>query len=89
MRLTGEEWFTAIDFLERVGDTTNPTRHEFVLQPGARCAGVDPGDGLPDRLDVAGEGGQREVDRGHPEYPRWRVPLGYRHLRYCAAPDSR
>ncbi|MET9357268.1 dioxygenase [Streptomyces sp. NPDC006617] len=31
MRLTGEEWFTAVDFLERVGHISSPTRQEFVL----------------------------------------------------------
>jgi hydroxyquinol 1,2-dioxygenase len=31
VRLTHEEWFTAIDFLERVGKITSPTRQEFVL----------------------------------------------------------
>jgi hydroxyquinol 1,2-dioxygenase len=31
VRLTGEEWFTAIDFLERVGKISSPTRQEYVL----------------------------------------------------------
>jgi hydroxyquinol 1,2-dioxygenase len=31
VRLTGEEWFTAVDFLERVGHLSSPTRQEFVL----------------------------------------------------------
>ncbi|MFD9815575.1 dioxygenase [Streptomyces sp. NPDC059080] len=31
VRLTGDEWFTAMDFLERVGKTCTPTRQEFVL----------------------------------------------------------
>jgi hydroxyquinol 1,2-dioxygenase len=31
VRLTGEEWFTAVDFLERVGKISSPTRQEFVL----------------------------------------------------------
>ena len=31
VRLTGDEWFTAIDFLERVGHMSTPTRQEFVL----------------------------------------------------------
>lgn len=31
VRLTGDEWFTAIDFLERVGHISSPTRQEFVL----------------------------------------------------------
>ncbi|MFC7591964.1 dioxygenase [Nonomuraea antimicrobica] len=31
VRLTGDEWFTALDFLRRVGDITSPTRQEFVL----------------------------------------------------------
>ncbi|MEV4124997.1 dioxygenase [Nocardia sp. NPDC049707] len=31
MRLTGDEWFTAMDFLERVGHFSTPTRQEFVL----------------------------------------------------------
>ncbi|WP_328604440.1 hypothetical protein OG943_30910 [Amycolatopsis sp. NBC_00345] len=31
VRLTGEEWFTAVDFLERVGRLSSPTRQEFVL----------------------------------------------------------
>ncbi|MEU0948657.1 dioxygenase [Streptomyces canus] len=31
VRLTGEEWFTAVDFLERVGHISSPTRQEFVL----------------------------------------------------------
>ncbi|MCI3238911.1 MULTISPECIES: dioxygenase family protein [Streptomyces] len=31
VRLTGEEWFTAVDFLERVGRISSPTRQEFVL----------------------------------------------------------
>ena len=30
-RLTGDEWFTAIDFLERVGKISSPTRQEYVL----------------------------------------------------------
>ncbi|MFE9609864.1 dioxygenase [Streptomyces sp. NPDC006012] len=30
-RLTSEEWFTAVDFLERVGHLSSPTRQEFVL----------------------------------------------------------
>lgn len=30
-RLTDEEWFTAVDFLERVGRISSPTRQEFVL----------------------------------------------------------
>jgi hydroxyquinol 1,2-dioxygenase len=29
--LTGDEWFTAVDFLERVGHASGPTRQEFVL----------------------------------------------------------
>jgi len=31
VRLTGEEWSTAMDFLERVGKISSPTRQEFVL----------------------------------------------------------
>jgi hydroxyquinol 1,2-dioxygenase len=31
VRLTGDEWFTAMDFLERVGKVSTPTRQEFVL----------------------------------------------------------
>jgi hydroxyquinol 1,2-dioxygenase len=31
VRLTGEEWATAMDFLERVGKICSPTRQEFVL----------------------------------------------------------
>jgi hydroxyquinol 1,2-dioxygenase len=31
VRLTGEEWFAAVDFLERVGRISSPTRQEFVL----------------------------------------------------------
>jgi hydroxyquinol 1,2-dioxygenase len=31
VRLTGEEWITAMDFLERVGKFSTPTRQEFVL----------------------------------------------------------
>lgn len=31
VRLTGEEWFTAMDFLERVGKITTATRQEYVL----------------------------------------------------------
>src|ERR1700730_8872165 len=31
VQLTGEEWFTAMDFLERVGKISSPTRQEFVL----------------------------------------------------------
>ncbi|MBV9312409.1 MAG: hypothetical protein JO100_01460 [Pseudonocardia sp.] len=31
VRLTDEEWFTAVDFLERVGKISSPTRQEFVL----------------------------------------------------------
>jgi hydroxyquinol 1,2-dioxygenase len=31
VRLTGDEWFTAMDFLERVGKISMPTRQEFVL----------------------------------------------------------
>jgi hydroxyquinol 1,2-dioxygenase len=31
VRLTSEEWFTAVDFLERVGHISSPTRQEFVL----------------------------------------------------------
>ncbi|SDM07346.1 dioxygenase [Nonomuraea jiangxiensis] len=31
VRLTGEEWFTAMDFLERVGKITTETRQEYVL----------------------------------------------------------
>ncbi|MEU9442807.1 dioxygenase [Streptomyces sp. NPDC048304] len=31
VRLTSEEWFTAVDFLERVGRICGPTRQEFVL----------------------------------------------------------
>ena len=30
-RPTGDEWFTAMDFLERVGKISTPTRQEFVL----------------------------------------------------------
>ncbi|GAB1823173.1 dioxygenase family protein [Herbidospora sp. RD11066] len=30
-RLTGDEWFTAMDFLERVGRITTATRQEYVL----------------------------------------------------------
>ena len=30
-RLTGDEWFAAIDFLERVGKISSPTRQEYVL----------------------------------------------------------
>jgi hydroxyquinol 1,2-dioxygenase len=31
IRLTNEEWFTAMDFLKRVGQISTPTRQEFVL----------------------------------------------------------
>ena len=31
VRLTGDEWFTAMDFLERVGKISTPTRQECVL----------------------------------------------------------
>jgi hydroxyquinol 1,2-dioxygenase len=31
VRLSGDEWFTAIDFLERVGKMSSPTRQEYVL----------------------------------------------------------
>lgn len=31
VRLSGEEWFTAMDFLERVGKISSPTRQEYVL----------------------------------------------------------
>jgi hydroxyquinol 1,2-dioxygenase len=31
VRLTGDEWFTAMDFLERVGKISSPTRQEYVL----------------------------------------------------------
>lgn len=31
VRLTGEEWFTAMDFLERTGKVSTATRQEFVL----------------------------------------------------------
>ncbi|HEY3467195.1 dioxygenase [Amycolatopsis sp.] len=31
VRLTSEEWFAAVDFLERVGRISSPTRQEFVL----------------------------------------------------------
>src|ERR1700758_5698167 len=31
VRLTGDEWFTAMDFLERVGKVSSPTRQEVVL----------------------------------------------------------
>ncbi|MEU0966207.1 dioxygenase [Streptomyces sp. NPDC005917] len=31
VRLTSDEWFTAVDFLERVGRLSSPTRQEFVL----------------------------------------------------------
>jgi hydroxyquinol 1,2-dioxygenase len=31
VRLTGEEWFTAIDFIERLGKISSPTRQEVVL----------------------------------------------------------
>jgi hydroxyquinol 1,2-dioxygenase len=31
VRLTGDEWFAAMDFLERVGKISTPTRQEFVL----------------------------------------------------------
>ena len=31
VRLTGDEWFTAMDFLERVGKISSPTRQELVL----------------------------------------------------------
>ena len=52
-RLTNEEWSTALDFLERVGKISSPTRQEFTLlsdilgvsmlldtinQPGGSCA---------------------------------------------------
>jgi hydroxyquinol 1,2-dioxygenase len=31
MRLTGDEWFTAMDFVERLGKISSPTRQEVVL----------------------------------------------------------
>jgi len=31
VRLTADEWFTAMDFLKRVGDISTPTRQEFTL----------------------------------------------------------
>jgi hydroxyquinol 1,2-dioxygenase len=31
VRLTGDEWFTAMDFLERVGKISSPTRQEVML----------------------------------------------------------
>ena len=31
VQLTGEEWFTAMDFLERVGKISSPTRQEVML----------------------------------------------------------
>ena len=31
VRLTGDEWFTAMDFIERVGKISSPTRQEVML----------------------------------------------------------
>ncbi|MFY9765730.1 MAG: dioxygenase, partial [Mycobacterium sp.] len=31
VRLTGDEWFTAMDFIERTGKISTPTRQEVVL----------------------------------------------------------
>ena len=31
VRLTGDEWFTAMDFIERLGKISTPTRQEVVL----------------------------------------------------------
>lgn len=31
VRLTGDEWFTAMDFIERIGKISSPTRQEVVL----------------------------------------------------------
>src|ERR1700739_1165968 len=31
VQLTGDEWFTAMDFLERVGQISSPTRQEVML----------------------------------------------------------
>src|SRR6201995_3383591 len=31
VRLTGDEWFTAMDFIERLGKICSPTRQEVVL----------------------------------------------------------
>src|ERR1700739_953703 len=31
VQLTGDEWFTAMDFLERVGKVSSPTRQEVML----------------------------------------------------------
>src|ERR1700742_4315386 len=31
VRLTGDEWFTAMDFIERLGKISSPTRQEVVL----------------------------------------------------------
>ena len=31
VRLTGDEWFTAMDFIERMGKISSPTRQEVVL----------------------------------------------------------
>src|ERR1700753_1168194 len=33
VRLTGDEWFTAMDFIERLGKISTPTRQEVVLAP--------------------------------------------------------
>src|ERR1700739_553790 len=31
VRLTGDEWFTAMDFIERIGKISTPTRQEVML----------------------------------------------------------
>ena len=31
VQLTGDEWFTAMDFIERLGKISSPTRQEVVL----------------------------------------------------------
>ena len=33
VRLTGDEWFTAVNFLERLGKISSPTRQEWCCSP--------------------------------------------------------
>jgi len=71
-RLTDSEWFTAVDFLERVGRISSPTRQEFVLLSDILGLSV-----LVDQINHA-DGGSTESTLLGPFFveERPRVPAG-------------
>lgn len=55
VRLTGDEWFTAMDFLVRVGQISSDTRQEYVLLSDILGLSMLVHDAVPGRRPVPGQ----------------------------------